>query len=431
MQSQVRNLGNRISAGHRDYLLMYNMLVGIRIAVNHATDQFGRELTMDDYKAVKLLAFDITGSEQSLGANYDFKFKDYAPLAFQQIRQVCHISSADYLDSLTSQYILSEMHSPGKSGNFFYFSRDFRYIIKTIQKSEHHYMRGILHHYYNHIKNNPRTLLCRYYGLHCIRSPLDGQKLHFVVMENVLPSNKDVHEIYDLKGSKQGRFLPNNEMEGNPVVVLKDLNWEKKSEYLKLGPTKRAAFEKQLKIDVEFLISIKAMDYSLMVGIHDLLRGNNENVRHSVLHTFEPDPSAIDLRAASSLHSLYQEQRMSRADICREILAQANPNQLDTSHLDYTWSNSPEERNSFYTEHGGYQATDENNVPLNLIYYFGVIDLLTKYNLKKRAEHLWKSIVLVTSGKHSQRHDISAISPPAYGKRFLQFITQHLGQPKK
>lgn len=93
-------------------------------------------------------------------------------------------------------------------------------------------------------------------------------------------------------------------------------------------------------------------------------------------------------------------------------------------------SNSPGERNGFYTEHGGCQATDDNDTQLNLIYYFGVIDLLTKYNLKKRAEHFWKSIALIASGKRSQRRDISAISPQAYGSRFLHFITQQLGPPK-
>lgn len=59
IQSQVRMLGNRISPGHRDYLLMYNMLVGIRLAVNQATSQPCRELTMDDFKTVQHLAFDM------------------------------------------------------------------------------------------------------------------------------------------------------------------------------------------------------------------------------------------------------------------------------------------------------------------------------------------------------------------------------------
>jgi hypothetical protein len=50
--------------------------------------------------------------------------------------------------SLTNKYILSEIGSPGKSGSFFYYSRDYRFIIKTIHHSEHKFMRKILKNYY-------------------------------------------------------------------------------------------------------------------------------------------------------------------------------------------------------------------------------------------------------------------------------------------
>ena len=55
---------------------------------------------------------------------------------------------ADYLLSLTAKYILSELGSPGKSGSFFYFSRDYRFIIKTIHASEHKFLRHILREYH-------------------------------------------------------------------------------------------------------------------------------------------------------------------------------------------------------------------------------------------------------------------------------------------
>jgi 1-phosphatidylinositol-4-phosphate 5-kinase len=50
---------------------------------------------------------------------------------------------------LTSKYILSELGSPGKSGSFFYFSQDYRFIIKTIHHAEHKFMRKILKDYFN------------------------------------------------------------------------------------------------------------------------------------------------------------------------------------------------------------------------------------------------------------------------------------------
>lgn len=55
------------------------------------------------------------------------------------------------------------------------------------------------------MSNNTNTLLCRFYGLHRVKLPR-GKKIHFVVMGNVFPPNKDVHETYDLKVSFSKMF---------------------------------------------------------------------------------------------------------------------------------------------------------------------------------------------------------------------------------
>jgi 1-phosphatidylinositol-4-phosphate 5-kinase len=78
------------------------------------------------------------GNKLTPSAKYDFKFKDYAPWVFRELREdVFNLDPADYLVSLTEQYILSELGSPGISGSFFYFSHNYRFIIKAIHHSEH------------------------------------------------------------------------------------------------------------------------------------------------------------------------------------------------------------------------------------------------------------------------------------------------------
>lgn len=57
--------------------------------------------------------------------------------------------------SLTGRYVLSELGSPGKSGSFFYYSQDFRFIIKTIRKHEHEYLRKILPAYHKVLPERP------------------------------------------------------------------------------------------------------------------------------------------------------------------------------------------------------------------------------------------------------------------------------------
>lgn len=205
---------------------------------------------------------------------------------FRELREdYFHLDPADYLLSLTAKYILSELGSPGKSGSFFYFSRDYRFIIKTIHHNEHKFLRRILPQYYAHVKDNPHTLLSRFYGLHRVKLP-HGRKIHFVIMNNLFPAHKDVHESYDLKGSTVGREYPEEKAAQNPRAVLKDLNWINRRKTLELGPEKRALLTEQLRRDSDLLKELGVMDYSLLVGIHSMRRGNRDNVRRNTLRVF-------------------------------------------------------------------------------------------------------------------------------------------------
>jgi hypothetical protein len=86
--------------------------------------------------------------------------------------------------------------------------------------------------------------------LHRIKLP-HGRKIHFVVMGNVFPSNKDVHETYDLKGSTFGRVTSDEEIAKNPHAVLKDLNWVNRGRKLEFGSYKRSLLIEQLHKDVQ------------------------------------------------------------------------------------------------------------------------------------------------------------------------------------
>lgn len=127
-------------------------------------------------------------------------------------------------------------------------------------------MRRILRHYYkylflimlischSHVRDNPDTLLSRIFGLHRVKLP-GNKKIHFVVMGNVFPPHKDMHRIYDLKGSLTGRFLSKAKQEANTMPVLKDKNWLANSEKLVLGPEKRNILIEQLDKDVLVYVS--------------------------------------------------------------------------------------------------------------------------------------------------------------------------------
>ena len=82
------------------------------------------------------------------GEKYDFEFKDYAPNVFKKIRENSNINCDDYVKSISDKFMLLELSSPGKSGSFFYFSPDYRYLIKTVKYNEHHHFFKNLEKYY-------------------------------------------------------------------------------------------------------------------------------------------------------------------------------------------------------------------------------------------------------------------------------------------
>lgn len=285
-------VGNIINESHVNYVMMYNMLTGIRIGVSRCQAKVKRPLVDEDYKARHKFTFDIIGNELTPSAKYDFKFKDYAPWVFRELREYFHLDPADYLLSLTAKYILSELGSPGKSGSFFYFSRDYRFIIKTIRHSEHKFLLRILKDYHEHVKANPHTLLSRFYGLHRVKLP-QGRKIHFVIMNNLFPPHRDIHETYDLKGSSYGREYPEEKAKTKKGATLKDINWIRRRRELELGPEKKALFAAQLASDVALLKKLRIMDYSLLIGLHDMRRGNSENLRQEKLQIVQPEAGTV------------------------------------------------------------------------------------------------------------------------------------------
>lgn len=371
-------VGTKVDVNHVNWVTAYNMLTGLRFTVSRTNAKMDRDLTDADFDARHKFSFDITGNELTPSAKYDFKFKDYAPWVFRHLRAKFKLDPADYLMSLTSKYILSELGSPGKSGSFFYFSRDYKYIIKTIHHAEHKLLRKILREYYAHIEKYPNTLISQFYGLHRVKIPY-GRKIHFVVMNNLFPPHRDIHQTFDLKGSTIGRDFKEEDLEKNPRATLKDLNWLRRNYHFEFGSHKKALFVEQMKRDVALLQKLKIMDYSLLVGIHDLNKGNEENLRDKTLRVFQPggdeetEPQIKMLtRTPSKLENTLQAKQL------REIIKKEKPVPMDKSTSKMPEEMLEERKNFiFYSDDGGFGATHEDGQPGEEIYYLGIIDCLT------------------------------------------------------
>ncbi|EEP75695.1 phosphatidylinositol-4-phosphate 5-kinase its3 [Uncinocarpus reesii 1704] len=410
-------VGTKVDQNHVNYVTAYNMLTGIRFTVSRTNAKLDRELTDADFEAKHKFSFDITGNELTPSAKYDFKFKDYAPWVFRRLRAKFRLDPADYLMSLTSKYILSELGSPGKSGSFFYFSRDYKYIIKTIHHAEHKLLRRILRDYYEHIENNPNTLISQFYGLHRVKMAY-GRKIHFVVMNNLFPPHRDIHQMFDLKGSTIGRDFREEDLVSNPRATLKDLNWLRRTRHLELGPMKRDIFLAQLRRDVALLQRLKIMDYSLLIGIHDAAKGNEEKLRDKTLQVFQPGGEGSEEQQANVLmRTPSRLENARKARELREIIKREKPIPMEQTTARMPDEILDERKNHvFYSDEGGLMSTHENGNPGEEIYYLGVIDCLTHYGMIKKMEHFWK-------GLSHNKTQISPIPPVAYGDRFINFVS--------
>lgn len=94
----------------------------------------------------------------------------------------------------------------GKSGSFFFFSYDKKYIIKTMTESDLSTFKKIFKDYTIHLLDNPNSVLARIYGIYTVKME-DIEPVHVVLMGSTKQSNdKRIKHVFDLKGSFANRL---------------------------------------------------------------------------------------------------------------------------------------------------------------------------------------------------------------------------------
>lgn len=137
--------------------------------------------------------------------------QSYEDQKFSEIMQLDGIQPQDMMESLSLEnnrnMVFKAGEGAGKSGSFFFFSHDNRFLIKTLSKTEKNLLLGMLDEYIEHIKaSGNQSLLARIYGVFSVRSNyFDG--LDIMIMQNtsLLASKKNPKMVFDLKGSTVGR----------------------------------------------------------------------------------------------------------------------------------------------------------------------------------------------------------------------------------
>ena len=188
---------------------------------------------------------------------HKFEFINYSPLVFKNLRDLRGIDEGEFMKSFPLQdnetTAMMEKFTEGRSGSFFFFSYDKKYIVKTICDVELQFMIENLQVYYRYLVDNPDSLLTRYYGMVKLRFTSEQEFIIVVVMENVfyLQEGMVIEERYDLKGSLTNRQTVKRGMARPRNKTMKDLDLDSAFKFKDVA-TKNKLLN-QLEKDTEFL----------------------------------------------------------------------------------------------------------------------------------------------------------------------------------
>uniref|UniRef100_A0A1B6LKU7 PIPK domain-containing protein n=1 Tax=Graphocephala atropunctata TaxID=36148 RepID=A0A1B6LKU7_9HEMI len=387
--------------------IMGSIQLGIQHAVGGLASKPERDLLMQDFMTVETTTFAADGTNLTPAHHYsEFIFKTYAPIAFRYFRDLFGIQPDDFLISFCSAP-LRELSNPGASGSIFYLTEDDEFIIKTVQHKEGEFLQKLLPGYYMNLNQNPRTLLPKFFGLYCYQC--NSKNIRMVAMNNLLPSSITIHQKYDLKGSTYKRKASKSERQKRSPTY-KDLDFmEHHQEGIFLEADTYTALIKTIQRDCRVLESFKIMDYSLLVGIHNLDQATREKTeRRSAAKQQSTEGAAGDSRGNKSKATTPTNLNRSRSINRQRLVAHSTAMesiQAESEPIDEEEDVPP----------GGIPARNAKGE--RLLLFIGIIDILQSYRLKKKLEHTWKSIL----------HDGDTVSvhrPGFYAERFQGFMAK-------
>ncbi|XP_037904257.1 phosphatidylinositol 4-phosphate 5-kinase type-1 beta isoform X15 [Hermetia illucens] len=422
--------------------IMGSIQLGIQHTVGSLASKPKRDLLMMDFWEIETISFPPEGSSLTPAHHFsEFRFKIYAPIAFRYFRHLFGIQPDDFMMSMCSAP-LRELSNPGASGSIFYLTDDDEFIIKTVQHKEGEFLQKLLPGYYMNLSQNPRTLLPKFFGLYCFQC--NSKNIRLVVMNNLLPSYVKMHLKYDLKGSTYKRRASKQER-SKPSPTYKDLDFmEHHPNGIFLEADTYNALIKTIQRDCTVLESFKIMDYSLLVGVHNLdlaLKEKQEERRLANERARNPRPEESDTEDGPPHPDPFIANERDREEREREhrgrerdaaAAAAAASAALNRSSACYRSINR-QRLVAHSTAMESIQAEsepidEEEDVPPGgiparsekgerLLLFIGIIDILQSYRLKKKLEHTFKSII----------HDgdtVSVCRPSFYAQRFQNFMAK-------
>jgi len=140
--------GKVIDGEHELYTLSIAVMIGVRTSISKTNaeinDGLGRRwVKMEDFARTEKYEFRPKGGSLTPPhqLSHTFKVKDYAPVVFSYLRRMAGVNEFDFLLSVCGNANFIEFISNAKSGQFFFYSSDGRFMIKTMTNAESKFLR--------------------------------------------------------------------------------------------------------------------------------------------------------------------------------------------------------------------------------------------------------------------------------------------------
>lgn len=366
--------------------------------INHSISELSHVsipvmLMPDDFKANGKIKIDNhLFNKENLPSH--FKFKEYCPQVFRNLRTLFSITDHEYLNSFVCSSPIYD-DSAGKSGAKFLRSSEGKFVVKTISKEEVELMHNILPPYHQYIvEKHGETLLPQYLGMY--RLTVDGAETYMVIMRSIFGHTLPIHRKYDLKGSLIDRQASDKE-KAKDLPTYKDIDFLSGNRRIIVGQQTKDQILIKLKSDTDFLSEQKIMDYSLLVGIHDMDKYEQDREEDAETASQENGDAVIEEEGedSGSGECLTPPDSPVLTPRTRHVMIEEYDPSIDV-----------------------YAVKGYERCPRKLIYFMALIDILTHWGAKKKAAQAAKTV------KHGAGAEISSVKPEQYAKRFLDFISK-------
>lgn len=140
--------GKVIDGEHELYTLSIAVMIGVRTSISKTNSEINdgekrRWVRPMDFRTTEKYEFRPKGGGLTPPHQlaHTFKFKDYSPVVFAYLRRLAGVNEFDFLMSVCGNANFIEFISNAKSGQFFFYSTDGRFLIKTMTNAESKFLR--------------------------------------------------------------------------------------------------------------------------------------------------------------------------------------------------------------------------------------------------------------------------------------------------